>query len=554
MKNLSKTNLILIILTIIGGLLHFYNLNWGAPFYFHPDERNIASAVTQLHFPHQMNPNFFAYGSLPIYTIYFTGLLINTLFTFPPQTDQFAIAIQISRFYSALFATLLIPILFVIARSIATKQSHTSQNANTTGLLTALLATTSVGFIQFAHFGTFEMWLTFFSVLLFWTCLQKPTKKILLLIGIIFGILVAIKVSSLVLLPLLVLSPIMSFRATDKESRNLIRSLHALRLVGMTLFILIIAFLVYYLTNPFVFLDTESFKGSMHYETSLALGTLPVFYTGEFFHTIPIIFQLIKIYPFLLNPLVTLLFIPASFYILFKAIKARNLSYYLLFAICYLLFFSQAFLFVKWTRYMVPTLPFIFLIIAIALSDFLNKKRQPFSHLTIVAIFVCINVLFAFSYFVTVFVRLDTRIQAYHFAQTTIPPNAFILSEVYDLGIVPFNQMYANITLFNFYDLDNNSVDATPAILSDELSSRQYIILPSQRILKTRLLQKDKFPLANEFYTKLITGQLGYQKIYETPCDLFCKITYLGSPVWSFEETANVFDRPTIFIFEKNKK
>src|SRR5579862_195019 len=77
MKLLSKPNFLLILLTLIGGLLHFYNVNWGAPYYFHPDERNIASAVSQLQFPQQMNPHFFAYGSLPIYAIYFTGVLIN---------------------------------------------------------------------------------------------------------------------------------------------------------------------------------------------------------------------------------------------------------------------------------------------------------------------------------------------------------------------------------------------------------------------------------------------------------------------------------------------
>ena len=72
----------LILLTIIGAFLRFYNLNWGAPYYFHPDERNIASSVTQLHFPDQINPHFFAYGSLPIYAIYGTGVIVNSLSNF----------------------------------------------------------------------------------------------------------------------------------------------------------------------------------------------------------------------------------------------------------------------------------------------------------------------------------------------------------------------------------------------------------------------------------------------------------------------------------------
>ncbi|MDO8658226.1 MAG: hypothetical protein Q7K55_05785, partial [Candidatus Levybacteria bacterium] len=128
--------------------------------------------------------------------------------------------------------------------------------------------------------------------------------------------------------------------------------------------------------------------------------------------------------------------------------------------------------------------------------------------------------------------------------------NAKIISEVYDMGIVPFNQYFQNIILFNFYDLDQTS-SVGQAELNSLLSISDYIILPSQRILKTRLTNKNKFPVGNKFYTKLIDQTLGFKKIYETPCNIFCKIIYLGDPVLAFEQTANVFDRPSVFIFKK---
>ena len=111
----DRTNQLLILLILIGSLFHFYNLNWGAPFYFHPDERNIASSVSQLTFPTQMNPHFFAYGSLPIYLIYFFGVIKNLVTqTSPITTVSFENAIIISRIFSALFATILIPLLFIL--------------------------------------------------------------------------------------------------------------------------------------------------------------------------------------------------------------------------------------------------------------------------------------------------------------------------------------------------------------------------------------------------------------------------------------------------------
>src|SRR6185437_14005918 len=114
-KKINKSLVLVTLLTLIGAFLHFYNLNWGAPFYFHPDERNIASAVSQLQFPHQMNPHFFAYGSLPIYAIYFTGVITNYIFQLlqlstpaQPFIVTFEQAMLIGRTFSAFFSLLLI--------------------------------------------------------------------------------------------------------------------------------------------------------------------------------------------------------------------------------------------------------------------------------------------------------------------------------------------------------------------------------------------------------------------------------------------------------------
>src|SRR3990167_5630039 len=80
----------------------FFNLNWGAPFYFHPDERNIASSVTQLKFPDNLNPNFFEYGALPIYLVYVLGLAINFISDPSNLTVRFEQAIILSRLLSAI--------------------------------------------------------------------------------------------------------------------------------------------------------------------------------------------------------------------------------------------------------------------------------------------------------------------------------------------------------------------------------------------------------------------------------------------------------------------
>ena len=199
---------------------------------------------------------------------------------------------------------------------------------------------------------------------------------------------------------------------------------------------------------------------------------------------------------------------------------------------------------------MMPTLPFIYLIIALTLNDLLtfNKKPAGVKHYVLgLIVFVCS--IFAISYFITAFVEPDTRIAAKAFAKNNIPPDSSVLSEIYDLGITPFNSSFGQIELFNFYDLDAN-IDLSFE-LDTKLTNSEYIILPSQRILKIRLMDKKKFPRGYEFYISLISGKLGYKRIYASECSIFCRITYLDNPVFRYEQTASVFERPTVMIFQK---
>lgn len=532
----SKTTIFLFILTLISAFFHFYNLNWGAPFYFHPDERNIASAITQLSFPFQMNPHFFAYGSFPLYSAYFLGEIISGFHAKQIQFDQAIIA---SRIISATLATCIIPLLFLLGKKI----KNTS-----VGIIAAVLAVCSTGFIQFAHFGTVEIWQTFLSLIFFNACLdlQKTiSTKNITIAGILFGLLVGTKVSSLPFGLLFLFLVIFIFFHT----KNILIK-RFLNIFFYTLLFCGISFCVYVITNPFVFIDTASFLNSMQYESSVALGSLPVFYTGEFFHTIPILFQFLFIYPFLVNPLITIIFIPSFLFVLLKGFQSKNFSYILLSISYLLLFLPPAFLFTKWTRYILPTLPCMYLIISIVISNSINNSKQVFSSkYLVVSMIIGISIIFSFSYFKTVLMNEDTRVAAAMWAKDTIAENSSLVSEVYDLGIIPFNQYFSSIKLFDFYaiDTDPNASDAKQFIQHNT----EYIILPSQRLIKTRLLNSNNFPKGNQFYQSLENGSLGFEKVYQTPCDIFCHIIYMDNPIFSFEETASVFDRPVVMIYKK---
>lgn len=547
MKNkiFDKKNLILLLFfIIIGAILRFYNLSWGFPYFFHPDEWNIANSINQLGFPEQMNPNFFAYGSLPIYTIYLFGVVKNIITT---QTTlsvtnfnnvSYESAILISRSISAILSLLLIPLVYKIGEIMHSKS---------TAVLASFFTVTSVGLIQYAHFGTFEMWLTFGSVLLMLICINLITKlkySIVFQAGVILGVLSAVKISSLALIPL----PFLSYVTNIKQKHKIISTNS---LVTSTLILILVTGLFFVITNPYSIVDNKSFINTFGYESNVAFGKTPVFYTQNFIGTTPIIYQFLHVFPFLLNPILTLLLIPSLMFVTWRALKTKNKNLLLLIVFFLLLFLSQAFLFVKWIRYMVPVLPFIYLIEAIAITEIYKIVKSKFINYVFISILFLVCCLYAFAYFSAVLSQPDTRITAAKWVQTHLNTPSTLI-EAYDPGIAAFTSVIPNLTSCNFYELENNSYACQGKTLSETVNQTQYVLLLSQRIIQSRLNNPKQFAQGYNFYSSLLANNK-YRKIYETPCDLACKILYLGDPIFSLEQTSSVFDRPTVFIFERKQ-
>lgn len=538
-----------ILLISLGIFLRFFNFNWGAPYYFHPDERNIASSVSQLDFRISMNPEFFAYGSLPIYTAYFLGTGSNFILNiFQPVESltkvNFEQAIIILRTLSALISVAIIFLIFDLVKK--------SLNLNY-AIFAASLTGLNVGLIQYSHFGTFEIWLTFLFLLLL-KCLYEYCigGRLLWIVhsGIVLGLLLSVKVSSIVIAPIIVFTILFRIFINNKSHSN---GVNYRNFLAQILIVLLTSTLIVILTSPFIIWDYSAFRNSMSYESGVAVGTIDVFYTGGFVNTIPIIYQLLFVYPFILNPVNLILVLISIPFLVVNLIKTKEklLGLTLLFFIA--IFFSQAFFYVKWIRYYIPTIPFLIIILIFGIKtfiDILDKKHQKSAFTVIFIILTFTALLFSFSYFKTVLLNNDTRIEAANFAKENISKDSKIISEVYDLGIIPFNVNFQNITLFDFYALDNEWIkNIKNGELKDLIEVSDYLILPSQRILRNRTIYKDSFPEGHKFYSNL---ENNFDLIYKTPCDIYCKILYLGDPIYSAEETANVFDRPSVYIYKIN--
>jgi hypothetical protein len=428
----------------------FLFLNWGNQNYFHPDENNMATAVSRLSLL-DLNPHFFAYGQFPLYLTFFS------LYPFVGDQPPFALSVLILRFWSAIFSSLALYYFYKIG-----------------GPIFLLLLIFSPGLIQIAHFGTTEsILLAVFAANLYYLLKiwSKPQLKYFLFAAIFSAIGIGSKVTSLFFIWPIFLVGLYRRRYLD------------------TLIFSSLTLLLFFLFSPHNWISFNDFISAFNYESAVAGGSLEVFYTRQFLGKTNYLFQLTNIFPYV-SGLPVFIF---SIFGLVKFIKdKKNISVNIILipSLVYFIYFGG--LFVKWTRFMSPIF-FIFPLLASYFLISLKKYQKLF-------IFICClpGLIFFLNYFLP-----DTRTQATNWINQNIK-NSTIITEsgnVTDLSI--FNN---NLINFDFYDLDFN--DANRQKLISNISQSDYILVPSRRIFKNQT--KPLFPVSGNYYQALFNGQLGF--------------------------------------------
>lgn len=355
------TLLIFLFCLAVGFFLRSYNLNWDQGLMFHPDERNIANAVTRIIFFKQLNPQFFAYGGFSIYLYRAAG---DGLVNFTKDTawvmDWGKINL-IGRFFSAIFSLATLFPLFFVSRKLFGRQ---------VALLSCLFYTFTVTSIQHAHFATTESSLVFFSILLCLLSLlwiEKPRFWKSVLLGVVLGIALATKTSALSMMVMPGMSFLLYLLAERKHAKKL------LALAPHLLFFAISTGLLFVIFSPYTFLDSKDFLSSMQYESGVATGSLPVVYTYQFNGSIPYLFQ-IQNFVWQFGPLLTIFGVVGLLLLILEPMKKKE-TYRLVFWIFPLLYFIYVGSWhTKFLRYMTPMVPFL----VIAGSYFLILIQQKY--------------------------------------------------------------------------------------------------------------------------------------------------------------------------------
>lgn len=503
----SKKNLfsvLLLFLIVLSSIFtRFYNLNWGGDHYFHPDENNMASALSHLQIDN-LDPKFYAYGQFPLYLGYFTLKAFNL----PPS---FSNSVLILRFYSAFFSVLSVGLIYLISQKLFSPKFS---------LLATLLTIFNPGLIQIAHFGTTESLLVLIFLIEIYLSIIIYQKKDnywqYLLGGIFLGIALATKISSLVFLGPILLVSLM----------KIIRKEKILLIVSKLLLLIFFVINFYLISSPFNIVNSRDFLSTMKYETSVAIGKSPVFYTTQFKNTVPYLFQIQKIFPYS-SGIFQFIFTFFGLVLLLKNWKLKDGKYLYWFIILvpslvYFIYFGQ--LYVKWTRFISP----IFFLFPFLSAFFIFSLKSK--------IFRLISIILALLpglYFMKIYFYSDIRVTTSEWINKNIPTTSLVLSEGGNVVDIPVSNNRLKITNYDFY---NNY----PNNLSNHLLAVNYIFVPSRRVFKNYNLK---------YYQNLFNGSLGFKEINKisTNYDLLLNAE-------NAEETWSVFDHPTIRVFEKVKQ
>ena len=388
----TKTKIVLGIILLLATGFRFYNLNWDMGLYFHPDERNIAAAVSTIILPSQMDPKFYAYGGFLIYLYKSTADGLALLLHNSSLPHDWAWINLIGRSYSAFFSVMVILPLYFLAKKLFDQR---------TAFLTCIIYALTVSSIQTAHFSTTENLLSLLIVLIALLAInlfEKPSYKKTVIIGLVVGIAIATKTTgiSFFVAPLLALL-ILLYKKKIKFSQALFLSL----VMGLT------AFVTFCIFSPYTFLNWNKFMESMRYENSVVLGTNRVVYTLQFSSTPRYLFQLIN--------LVWQLGVFASIAVLgvivttIQELRRRRATFIIFCSFPFLYFLYVGSWYTKFNRYTVPLLPFFIIFGCHFMLIILKRYRVAGSILT--AGMVGATFLYAVA-FMSVYRNIPTRIAA----------------------------------------------------------------------------------------------------------------------------------------------
>lgn len=412
---------VLFFILLMSFIIRVFGIDFGLPFFHHPDEEFIVVKALRLGLHKDLNPGFYIYGTLYLYFIFFLysvyfliGYLLGIFSSVSAFGESFfkdpTVFFLIGRVATVLIGTASVYMIYLIGKRLFNHRI---------GVISSFFLGFSFLHVRDSHYATVDVPMTFFLLLtIFFACRilkKEPNYKSYILSGFAAGMAIATKLpAAMVILPLLFAHWSQAEKKTLRAflSRNL--------LVGA--FAMVMGFLIF---SPYTIIDLsgsiKSMKNIIFHRQIIFPGTevYGLGYKYYLFHALPIALG----FPLFLLSLFGLIY---GF-----GIHRKEELFLGIFPLGYYLFMGSSKYFPD--RYIMPLLPFLILLAASLLKRItdLTKLGKDKRFL----ILLCFLLILPSAYNAVKqdfrFSTTDTRIVAKNWIEENLLPKAKIFSETY---------------------------------------------------------------------------------------------------------------------------
>lgn len=531
-KSKPTVNYWLFLLVFFAFALRIFGINWDQGFHIHPDERMILMVAATISFFKNLNPNFFNYGSLPIYLLKGVSQLLS--FILVTDVANYQNMLYVGRVLSVLFDCGTVLLVYYIAQHLWHKEKLS--------LVSALAYSITFFVIQNSHFYTVDTFLTFLTtllILIYLRFVRTPTEKIIITAGIVFAAMTATKFTSLVFYPLIFL--VLFFNASPLKTK----CRHFL-IFHFSFFIFNFIFM------PYQFLDFPKFSQDIHQQ--LMMGRDPYFfpYTLQFVATLPYWHYIKNIALWGLGPFLSLLSMTGIILIAKNGFKHKEIVLLFCFYTIYVIIVGATA--VKFMRYMLPVYPFFAVTAGYSLY-WLHQLKSTYGRVLFWSFLILSCVWLAM--FLNIYTEKHTRISASNWMNNNIPPGSTIAVEYWDDYLPIFNPNNYTFNVLHMYETPDD--ERKWQTINNQLNNSDYLVIASNRmyapIQKLRNCSKYRvcFPIASTYYDLLFRGKYGFNLVKQ-----FSVYPFLQLGPWKLqiddqgaEESFTVYDHPKVMIFKK---
>lgn len=554
-------------------ILRIYGINWDLGLHFHPDERMLVMVTDRIEFFSNLNPEFFNYGSLPVYILAAVAQLIDGIFK--TSFDNYDGLLILGRLISVFLDLLVLALISKIAKILL--------KSDRAVLISIFFYAVAFFPIQNSHFFIVDNFLNFFTTSLLYLLLKyresikKQSSNNLLyifLIGINYAACLTTKVTSIIFLPMILL--MLSFPHFRKETVfqkirhkiNLIFHKKRRQILKFTLittlkilFFIVIVLGFSFLFMPYAFFQYDVFLKDVGLQISMNNNPYVFPYTLQYVGTLPYFYYLKNILLWGLGPFISIFSIIGFIFITKKALQKNTSLEIIFFTIFYLIYFviigKSA---VKFMRYMLLMYPFFAILAGYGASVISHKlcKNYKDNVLLLISLFIFMILPLLYSaFFINIYSSKNTRIQATEWIYQNIADGSTLAVEHWDDRVPIFDPGKYNYEEMTLYDIPDDQIKWQ--VLNEKIKKTDYIIIASNR-LYTPLMRLQKcgehgrcYPITKSYYEALFSEELGFRKVAEFTSYPRIKFGSFGFEINDdmADESFTVYDHPKIMIFKR---